>query len=860
MPLPSPNLDDRDFRQLVAEELQRIKQDCPTWTDLSPGDPGVVLLEVFAHLMETMIYRLNRVPDKVYIELLRLIDTRLQPPGAARVSLAFSRAGADDQMVIQIPRGTRVTLDRSGSSSEAVIFTTAEDAALLKGDTQIEVPAYHCDLIRGELAGTGTGFPGQVIKALQPPIIASTGDDRDLVVGVEAKAEELNERVPAIKYGDKTYRVWRETENFTGGKEDPYIYISDRMAGTVIFAPAARLRQSAGPLEETAQALAALPEAGREIRLWYRRGGGLAGNVEANTLTQLKDALAGVQVTNPGPAVGGAAAETLENARVRGPQQLYSLQRAVTARDFEAVAFESSQSVARAKALTRATLWTFATPGTVEVLLVPSLPEEKRGGGQVTIATLQQYQTEDARSGVQRALEERRPLGTTCIVNWAHYKVVHVKAKIAVRRQEDPQAVKQRVIERLYQTISPLKADWPFGQALRASHIYDVALEEPGVRWVDQVRLLVDEVPDDKVATVVADTAQPETWYVSSGTILFRSLNDGEGWEAAGRFAGEEISLVKVHSGRSGLLSIVTNIPGTSESRLHISWNCAETWAATVYSLAFQVQDLVWVQRGDVPALLLATSAGLYELAVAPGSSPVQILVDPTNQALGFYSIAAGTDVRGSVNVAVAAQNTGGVYLSSSGGGTGTFRHIGLRGQDIRELVIEQAGPRSFLWVGATSSGGDDPGKGCLTWELHGSENPPEGWQPFGKNWEGGTCRSIVFAGAQVIVATHRAGVLRLKRSEHNAAWQKSDVRCGLPLRDPGRFFPVLTLATDPKNPASQQVMAGGEKGVFCSKDGGLTFISSSSKEFSDKVTLPATWLFVSSEHDITVVSENEAE
>ena len=53
--------------------------------------------------------------------------------------------------------------------------------------------------------------------------------------------------------------------------------------------------------------------------------------------------------------------------------------------------------------------------------------------------------------------------------------------------------------------------------------------------------------------------------------------------------------------------------------------------------------------------------------------------------------------------------------------------------------------------------------------------------------------------------------------------------------------------------------MVGGAKGVFRSEDGGVTYTSSSSKEFSDKVTLPATWLFVSGEHDISVVKEDEA-
>jgi hypothetical protein len=48
-------------------------------------------------------------------------------------------------------------------------------------------------------------------------------------------------------------------------------------------------------------------------------------------------------------------------------------------------------------------------------------------------------------------------------------------------------------------------------------------------------------------------------------------------------------------------------------------------------------------------------------------------------------------------------------------------------------------------------------------------------------------------------------------------------------------------------------------EGVFRSGDGGSTFLPASSKEFMDKVTLPPTWLFCLGEHDLQVVSEDEA-
>ena len=83
MSLPSPNLDDRDFNQLLEECRLQIKRSCPEWTDLSPGDPGMMLLELFAHLTEIMIYRLNRLPDKAYVEFLRLLGVKILPPSAA---------------------------------------------------------------------------------------------------------------------------------------------------------------------------------------------------------------------------------------------------------------------------------------------------------------------------------------------------------------------------------------------------------------------------------------------------------------------------------------------------------------------------------------------------------------------------------------------------------------------------------------------------------------------------------------------------------------------------------------------------------------------------------------------------------
>ena len=73
MPLPIPNLDDRDYNQLTAEALALIPRNLPQWTDYNPSDPGVTLLELFAFLVEAAIYQINRVPDRSLLRFAALV-------------------------------------------------------------------------------------------------------------------------------------------------------------------------------------------------------------------------------------------------------------------------------------------------------------------------------------------------------------------------------------------------------------------------------------------------------------------------------------------------------------------------------------------------------------------------------------------------------------------------------------------------------------------------------------------------------------------------------------------------------------------------------------------------------------------
>src|SRR5262249_38995437 len=140
-----------------------------------------------------------------------------------------------------------------------------------------------------------------------------------------------------------------------------------------------------------------------------------------DTLSALRDPVPGVSVTNPEPARGGRPLESMESALARGPYEFFAQQRAITARDFELLATASSGAVARARAFTRASVWSFGRPGEVEVVVVPEVAEQARPGWRLPVGVLTAQQAPDVLAAAQRDLDGRRALGTSVVTTWARY-------------------------------------------------------------------------------------------------------------------------------------------------------------------------------------------------------------------------------------------------------------------------------------------------------------------------------------------------------------------------------------------------------------------------------------------------------
>lgn len=93
MAINPPRLDDRGFDDLVEELLARIPAHTPEWVP-QQGDPGRTMLELFAWLADTILYRANLVPERQRLAFLRLLGQQLRAAEPARGLITVQRADA----------------------------------------------------------------------------------------------------------------------------------------------------------------------------------------------------------------------------------------------------------------------------------------------------------------------------------------------------------------------------------------------------------------------------------------------------------------------------------------------------------------------------------------------------------------------------------------------------------------------------------------------------------------------------------------------------------------------------------------------------------------------------------------------
>jgi hypothetical protein len=147
----TPELDDRDYDDLLQEGLSLLPVAAPGWTDHNPSDPGITLVELLAYFTEMLVYRLGRVTPASKLQFLKLLK------GANWEGLAEESKG---QFLALLAGGKCESWENLARSRSIELEREIDCAIAIAGAAELDAAIGYAvqDLMRNECAVTAPDF------------------------------------------------------------------------------------------------------------------------------------------------------------------------------------------------------------------------------------------------------------------------------------------------------------------------------------------------------------------------------------------------------------------------------------------------------------------------------------------------------------------------------------------------------------------------------------------------------------------------------------------------------------------------------------------------------------------------------
>lgn len=364
------------------------------------------------------------------------------------------------------------------------------------------VYAANQDTYKDEMLGSANGAPNQTFNVSHPhllPGIKITVNENSIPSGNELKI--MMEEGIEQPYKEDDNGIWvtyKEVSNFYNSTPFSRHFVVDYSTGKIMFGDGIHgINPPKGKFNVRAEE--------------YKVGGGEKGNVAAykiQFMTQSIPYIAGC--TNPFASEGGCGMESVDSLKSRAAGAFKSLNRAVTAEDFQWLSREASSSVGRAYCLKRRT-----KNGEIKTIIVPE------------ISSGSTYETKLVPSRelirrVRKYLDDRKIVGTKIVVSAPVYRNFTVKIMLEFKSSIfDSESEKQKIKENLILYFHPLAGGegkgWEFGKSVKTgtilkqlekinsilsvneTHIFDVDANVS----VDELSLRDDELPYLSSITIV---------------------------------------------------------------------------------------------------------------------------------------------------------------------------------------------------------------------------------------------------------------------------------------------------------------------------------------------------------------------
>lgn len=459
-----PRIDytDKDYEALRRAMLEFASLRLPEWTDRSPADFGMLMIDLFAFMGDVVLYYQDRLANESFlhsaterrsiIDHLRLVGYELAPPAPARAEIDLD---FDPGLVnVVVPSGAqfRATGIASPQLFEYVepglTITFASDQVETLPDGRLRyrgLPVVHGSAQPTRVIGSSTGEPNQGFPLVPGPVVADT-----LVV-------EVDEGAGWVRWDRRESLLYDIGPDGRVRLSDPdarhyYVRYDENGEAEIRFGDGRFGRRP--------------PRGVNNIRAAWHSGGGNSGNVAAGTIREIVSAIPNLAaVSNPRPAAGGTDSESTADAARFGPASFRSRNRAVTAADYEAMAHLAG-GVAKARARTRS--W-----NVIDVFVAPAGPELRP-------------LPEPLRRRLIAFFEDRRMAGAQVRVLDARAAIIDLTIEIGYDERRRADEVRLAVEAALDQLLAYQNVE--FGQAVHLSAVHDVVSDVPGVRVVNVTR------------------------------------------------------------------------------------------------------------------------------------------------------------------------------------------------------------------------------------------------------------------------------------------------------------------------------------------------------------------------------------
>lgn len=338
---------------------------------------------------------------------------------------------------------------------------------LIRGIYPNTVWAENAETTRDEIIGSGDGEGNRSYNVVKSPIISPEIWIREMISKDEGEAlsggdiQEIKDDAGGIM---ETWVRWNAVDDFSDSDSRSRHCTLDNAMGEVLFGDGVAGR---------------IPPIGKNnIKVNYKSGGGIKGNVAKGEISIIKTTVAGVDhVINHEPSEGGSDAEPLEAFLKRGPHRIKHRDRAVTEEDFERLAMTASSHIARTNC--------FIANNILKVIIVPTGSEDKPIPSTGLLKKVKKYLLERSSNLIPpESIEVREP----------SYTEVRITVDAVPEFIDQAITLEKEMSERLKEFLHPLtggpgKNGWEFGRDIHISDVYALLKSINGVDRVEKLML-----------------------------------------------------------------------------------------------------------------------------------------------------------------------------------------------------------------------------------------------------------------------------------------------------------------------------------------------------------------------------------